>query len=380
MYKKITDFVHDLFGSEDLIPLHVPHFSGNEKKYLNDCIDSTFVSYVGEYVTRFESHLAEFTGIPYAAAVVNGTAALHTALLLVGVQPGEEVITQALTFVATVNAVKYCAAEPVFVDVDRITMGMSAQDLEDFLRVNAEVKKDGRCYNRVSGRRIAACMPMHTFGHPVHLNEIMEICERYHLPLVEDAAESLGSFYQGRHTGMFGRVAALSFNGNKTVTTGGGGAILSTDEDIIKRARHLTTTAKIPHKWEFVHDHIGYNYRMPNINAAVGCAQMEVLPAYLQNKRELAGIYRDFFKSLDMDLFMEPPGCSSNYWLQALVLKDETQKQEFLEFTNAQGVMTRPIWRLMTSLDMYRTCQATRLETSLWFEQRVVNLPSSVRL
>ena len=379
MYKEVVSFIHELYGTEDFVPLHVPTFRGNEKKYLKECIDSTFVSSVGKFVDRFEEMAAEYTGATKAVVCVNGTNALHMAMLLVGVERDDEVITQALTFIATCNAINYIGAHPVFVDVDKDTMGLSPAALEMWLKDNADVKNN-TCYNKKTGRRIKACVPMHTFGHPVHLDELIEVCSRYHLELIEDAAESLGSFYKGKHTGTFGKIGILSFNGNKTITTGGGGMLLFQDEELGKFAKHITTQAKVPHRWEFVHDHIGYNYRMPNINAALGCAQMEQLEEYLTNKRETAERYKLFFAESDeIDFFSEPKNSQSNYWLNAVLLKDKKAQQDFLQYTNDHSVMTRPIWELMNRLPMFSNCQTDGLTNTLWFADRVVNLPSSVR-
>lgn len=377
-YKNTIDFIQNLYGTTDFIPLHIPIFRGNEKQYLNECIDSTFVSSVGKFVDRFEKMVAEYTGAQKAVVCVNGTNALHMAMMLVGVERNDEVITQALTFIATCNAISYIGAHPVFVDVDRDTMGLSPAALETWLSENAEIKAN-TCYNKKTGRRIKACVPMHTFGHPVHLDELVEVCDRYKLELVEDAAESLGSFYKGKHTGTFGRVGAISFNGNKTITTGGGGMMLFQDEKLAKHAKHLTNQAKLPHRWDFMHDEIGYNYRMPNINAALGCAQMEQLDEILKDKRETALRYKAFFTEIpEIEFFDEPIDCKSNFWLNAVILPDKTKQQEFLAFTNDHGVMTRPIWQLMNKLPMFSGCQTDALENTEWFADRVVNIPSSV--
>lgn len=390
MYANITQFIHKLYGEDGFVPLSVPVFVGNEKKYLNECIDTTFVSSVGKFVDRFEEMVAEYTGAKRAVVCVNGTNALHIALLLSGVEKNDEVLTQALTFIATCNAISYAGAHPVFVDVDLETMGLSPDALRKWLQANAEVRetKSQRddsstlaCYNKHTGRRIKACVPMHTFGHPCKIDEIAIICKEYHIELVEDAAESMGSFYKGKHTGTFGKVGALSFNGNKTITTGGGGMLLFNDEELGKFAKHLTTQAKVPHRWEFVHDHIGYNYRMPNINAAVGCAQMEHLEEFVLNKRETAAKYKEFFANIaDMEFFVEPENCRSNYWLNVVILKDKAAQQEFLQYTNDHGVMTRPIWELMSRLPMFEHCQYDSLTNTEWLADRVVNIPSSVRV
>lgn len=380
MYKEVVSFIHELYGTDETVPLHVPTFRGNEKKYLNECIDTTFVSSVGKFVDRFEEMMMDCTGAKKAVVCVNGTNALHMALMLVGVERDDEVLTQALTFIATCNAISYIGAHPVFIDVDKDTMGLSPEALETWLKENAEIKNNS-CFNKCTGRRIKACLPMHTFGHPVHLDELVAVCERYHLELVEDAAESLGSFYKGKHTGTFGKVGAISFNGNKTITTGGGGMLLFQDEELGKYAKHLTTQAKVPHRWEFVHDHIGYNYRMPNINAALGCAQLEQIDAILANKRETAKSYEKFFgNNEEIKFFTEPINCQSNYWLNAVILKDKQSQQEFLQYTNDHRVMTRPIWELMSRLPIFKDCETDGLENTQWLADRVVNLPSSVRL
>lgn len=380
MYSDFIEFVRQVFHQpEGNIFLHEPCFIGNEKKYLNECIDSTFVSSVGKFVDRFEEMVAEYTGAWKAVVCVNGTNALHMAMLLAGVEAGDEVLTQPLTFIATANAIRYIGAKPVFLDVDRDTMGLSPLKMEEWLKENAEVQS-GECINKYTGRRIKACVPMHTFGHPVHLDELVELCEKYHIRLVEDAAESLGSFYKGRHTGTFGKVGVISFNGNKTITTGGGGMLLFMDEELGKYAKHLTTQAKVPHRWEFVHDHVGYNYRMPNINAALGCAQMEHLQEFVDNKRELAFQYADFFSNTGIAFFTEPENCRSNYWLNVILLQDKTHRDLFLEETNGQGIMTRPVWQLMNRLPMFRDCLCGDLSNAEWLEERVVNIPSSVRL
>lgn len=380
MYSQITDFVHQLFGTEETVPLHAPLFIGNEKKYLDECIDTTFVSSVGKFVDRFEEEIAAYTGAKKAVVCVSGTNALHMAMMLVGVQRDDEVLTQALTFIATCNAISYIGAHPVFIDVDMETLGLSPKAVQTWLEKNAELKNN-ICYNKKTGRRVKACVPMHTFGHPVKIDELVQICNEWHIELVEDAAESIGSLYKGQHTGTFGKVGAISFNGNKTITTGGGGMLLFQDEELGKLAKHLTTQAKVPHRWAFVHDHIGYNYRMPNINAALGCAQLENLDRYIENKRETAQIYTDFFKNIpDITFFTEPEDCRSNYWLNVIILKDKIAQQEFLEYTNNHGVMTRPVWELMNRLDMFKHCESDGLKNTEWLADRIVNIPSSVRL
>ena len=374
--KDTIQFIKSLYPEYvDFVPLHAPVFFGNEKKYLNDCIDTTFVSSVGQYVDRMEQLVAEYTSAAKAVVCVNGTNALYMSLLLAGVKQGDEVITQALTFIATANAISYLNAFPVFCDVDEETMGLSSVAVRKWLEKNAEVKNNG-CYNKITGRKISAIVPMHTFGHPVHLDDFVSLCEEWKLSLVEDAAESIGSFYKGKHTGLFGKVAALSFNGNKTITTGGGGMLLFTDIELAEKAKHLTTQAKIPHKWEFKHDDIGYNYRMPNINAALGCAQMENLEKILDNKRKTAMVYKDFFAGSEIKFFDEPKDCKSNFWLNAVLLPNKEEKIKFLEETNSSGIQTRPIWELMNRLVMFENCQCGSLKTSEMFADRVVNIPS----
>lgn len=379
-YSKIIDFIKQYYNNQEFVPLSVPVFSGNEKKYLEECIDTTFVSSVGKFVDRFEEEVAKYTGAKKAVVCVSGTNALHMSLMLSGVQRDDEVLTQALTFIATCNALSYIGAHPVFIDVDRSTMGLSPDALKKWLNQNSEIR-EGQCYNKKSGRRVKACVPMHTFGHPVRIEEIVEICKEFHIELVEDAAESIGSCYKGKHTGTFGKVGAVSFNGNKTITTGGGGMMLFNDEELAIHAKHITTQAKIPHRWEFRHDEIGYNYRMPNINAALGCAQLENLDKYVASKRETASAYAEFFKSIDgVEFFVEPENAFSNYWLNVVILKDKNAQLEFLQQTNDNGVMTRPIWELMNRLPMFENCENDGLENTIWFADRVVNIPSSVRL
>jgi len=377
--KIILEFIRKLYPDHDFVPLHEPYFGGNEKKYLQDCIDSTFVSSVGKYVDRFEEMIREFTGAKCAVATVNGTAALHIALLLAGVQRNDLVITQPLTFIATCNAISYCGAEPVFIDIDRRNLGLSADALEAWLAANSVLEGES-CYHIGSRQRLAACVPMHTFGHPCQIDRIVEICERYHIPVVEDSAESIGSYYKGRHTGTFGKLGVLSFNGNKTITTGGGGMIITNDDELGKLAKHITTTAKVPHPWEFVHDMTGYNYRLPNVNAALGCAQMEQLPETLANKRETARLYQEFFASLDGITYVsEPRDCVSNYWLNVILLSNLEARNVFLQQSNASKVMTRPAWTLMNKLAMFSKAISGDLEISEDIESRLVNIPSSFR-
>ncbi len=377
--QKVIDFIRKTFGDADFIPLHEPRFIGKEKDYLNDCIDSTFVSSVGKYVDRFEKEFAEYVGSRYAVAAVNGTAALHIALLMAGVERGDEVITQPLTFVATCNAISYCGAKPIFVDVDLDTLGLSPRSLESFLEQNCKLD-NGRCINKTTGKVISACVPMHTFGLPAKIDKIKEICDRWQIALVEDAAESLGSYYKNKHTGTFGKIGAFSFNGNKIITSGGGGVIVTDDEQLAKKAKHITTTAKVKHPYEYVHDMTAYNYRMPNINAALIVAQMENLDKFLQSKRELASIYHRFFADSKVEFIVEPQNAKSNYWLQVIKLESKEERDQFLELSNSQGVMTRPIWRLMNELEMYKNCHTDDLKNAKYLEQRVVNIPSSVRI
>ena len=378
-YTSVVDFIRSVYKTDSFIPLHEPRFSGNEKKYLNECIDSTFVSSVGKFVDEFENKIASYTGAKYAIATNNGTSALHISLLISGVESGDEVITQPLTFVATCNAISYCNAAPIFIDVDKDTMGMSPVALEAFLKENAIIK-DQQCVNKSTGNIIKACVPMHTFGHPCRIDEIQRICKEWHITLVEDAAESLGSFYNNQHTGTFGELGVISFNGNKIITSGGGGCILTNSEELAKKAKHITTTAKEPHKWEYTHDLVGYNYRMPNLNAALIVAQLEQLEGFLKSKRFLAKSYEDFFNDGNIQFVSEPENSKSNYWLNSIILKDKIQRNLFLDETNSQSVMTRPIWTLMNKLPMFKEAQCGDLTNSEWLEERVVNIPSSVVL
>ena len=377
MFDALVRFVRDQYGTNEFIPLHAPVFSGNEKNYVAETIESTFVSSVGAFVDRFEQDMQVYTGSARAVATVNGTAALHIALLLAGVKPGDLVITQSLTFVATCNAIAYCGAQPVFVDVDRETLGLSPSALDAWLESEAFIDADGVCRLRSDDRVLRACLPMHTFGHPVALDALMDVCTRWGLALVEDAAESLGSTYKGRHTGTFGVVGTLSFNGNKVITTGGGGMLL-TNELLGAKAKHLTTTAKQPHPYEYVHDEVGYNYRLPNLNAALGCAQLEQLDSFLAAKRKLAMNYKHELAQTDLHFFTEPAHGRSNYWLNAVVCNDLTQRDALLKATNDSGVMTRPIWKLMNHLPAYEHCLKGDLSNAQWLEARIVNLPSSV--
>jgi len=377
MYKETIQFIQNKFKSEDYIPLHIPLFKGNEKKYVNECIDSTYVSSVGPFVDKFEDLMNQITKTNKTTAVVNGTAALQVGLRLVGVKENDEVITQALTFVATANAIAYNNAYPIFLDVDLDTMGLSPLAVNDFLEEFGELREDG-CYNKSTGRKISACLPMHTFGFPVHLDELIKVCKSWRIPIVEDAAESLGSEYKGKPTGSFGEVGAFSFNGNKIVTSGGGGAITTKNTVLGERAKFLTTTAKQPHPFEYIHNELGYNFRMPNLNAALACAQLEQLELYLDNKRNLALSYKKFFSNKGIKFRTETKNTKANYWLMCVELENSKERDLFLEFTNSNNVMTRPIWKAMDSLPMYKNCQKDELLNTRFLEQRIVNIPSSV--
>lgn len=377
-YPALLAHIRSLYGAEGFIPLHAPRFDGNEKQYVLDCIDSTFVSSVGAYVDRFEAMMREITGARYAIATVNGTAALHMALILAGVADDDEVITQPLSFVATCNAIAYERAHPVFIDVDRDSLSLSPAALRDFLQEFGE-RRDGAVYNRSSGRRLAAVVPMHTFGLPGRIAELQQICQEWGLPLIEDAAESLGSWVGERHTGTFGLLGAFSFNGNKTVTCGGGGCIITDDDELGRLAKHLTTTAKLPHAWDFFHDQVAYNYRMPNLNAALACAQLEQLPAILASKRATAAAYREFCQQQGIAFVDEMAGTRANFWLNAVLVDEPQERDRVLEISNGQGIMTRPVWKLMQRLPAFSQAQCGPLEQSLWLEQRLINIPSSVR-
>ena len=372
----IVDFARSRYGQES-IPLHRPVFEGNERQYLVECIDSNFVSSVGARVTEFEEQMAAFCGAEYAVATVNGTAALHTSLLVCGVERSTEVLSQALTFVATANAISYMGATPVFIDVDRDTLGMSPAALRTWLEGNSEMRGEARV-NINTGARISACVPMHTFGLPIRVKAIAAVCDEYGIPLIEDAAESLGSFVGSKHTGTFGAAATLSFNGNKIITTGGGGMVLTNDPALAKRARHLTTTAKRAHPYEFFHDETGYNYRLPNVNAALGVAQMETLAKILEIKVEIAQGYKALCDDLNIGYLEGLKGTTPNYWLNGIELEDRESRDVILKLTNEAAVMTRPIWRLMTDLPMYADCQHDGLKNSRWLVNRVINVPSSV--
>ena len=379
--KEVVEFIREIYKTPSaFIPLHEPRFVGKEREYVLDAIDSTFVSSVGKYVDRFEEEITKYTGAKYAVACVNGTAALHMSLIVAGVQKDDLVITQPLSFIATCNAISYLGAAPVFVDVDRDTLGFSPDSLEAFLKQETVKKEDGLCYHKKSNKKIAACVPMHTFGFPARIDRIKTLCEEFGIPLIEDAAESIGSKYKDKHTGTFGLLGAFSFNGNKTITCGGGGVIITNDERLAKLAKHLTTQAKVPHKWEFDHDYIGYNYRMPNLNAAFACAQLERLDEFVDNKRELSLLYSSFFESSPFKFVTEPADAKSNYWLNAVLLKDVNERDAFLTYTNEAGVMTRPVWKLNNKLKMFKDSIASNLDNAEWIEERLVNIPSSVRV
>jgi perosamine synthetase len=377
MFEDVIAFIQDTYKTKEFIPLHEPRFIGNEKKYLNECIDSTFVSSIGKFVDEFEDQIASYTGVKYAIATSNGTSALHISLLLSGVEDGDEVITQPLTFVATCNAISYCGADSIFVDVDRDTMGLSPVALQEFLDSNTTISNN-KCLNNSTGKVIKACVPMHTFGNPCRVDKIKAICDEYHICLIEDAAESLGSLYKGKHTGTYGEMGVMSFNGNKIITAGGGGCIITDNETLAKQAKHLTTTAKVSHKWAFNHDQVGYNYRMPNLNAALLAAQLEQLDSFLNSKRKLAIQYKEFFANKGVGFVTGIEGAKSNYWLNVLMLDNLEQRDLFLEVANAAGVMTRPTWTLMSKLPMFKDCQKGNLSNAEWLEDRAVNIPSSV--
>lgn len=372
----IVEFVRDTYKTDEFIPLHAPTFNGNEKAYVMETIDSTFVSSVGKFVDDFERKVEAYTGTAKAVATVNGTAALHAALYMADVQRGDLVITQALTFVATCNALYHMGAEPIFVDVSPVSLGLCPKAVDAFLSEHAEITEAG-CIHKNTGKRIKAVVPMHTFGHPVELDELVAVCLKWNLALVEDAAESLGSFYKGKHTGTVGDVSAVSFNGNKIITTGGGGMVLCKTEELGARTKHVTTTAKVPHPYEFFHDEPGFNYRMPNLNAALGCAQMEVIEQYLKKKRQLAKCYENLFSGTDFQFVTEPDYAESNYWLNAIICPDKKSREEILAGTNSAGVMTRPIWQLMHRLPMFENAMRGDLTYSEFIEAHLINLPST---
>ncbi len=379
MSKEIISFIKEIYRGWRDVNLHAPIFVGNEIAYLTKCIETTMVSSVGQFVDQFERDLASFTGASGSVAVVNGTAALHTALILTGVKPGDEVLTQSLTFVATANAISYTGAKPVFIDVSEDRLSLCSVKLEAFLN-KCKIDSEGNCRNPQTGNIIRACVPMHTFGHAADMDAIVRICHSKNIKVIEDAAESLGTRYNGVHTGLIGDIGVLSFNGNKIITSGGGGALISTDGDILKKAKHLTTTAKKAHAWKYEHDVIGYNYRMPNINAALACAQLECINDFLKDKRTIAEQYRAYFATIpDIKFFDEPLGSKSNFWLNSIIFSSERDQQRFLEESNASGVITRPIWVPMHKLDMYSKCERTEMAVTDALSSRIVNIPSGVR-
>ena len=379
---KIQKIISKVINQDSFTPLHIPIFEGNEIKYIADCIESNFVSSVGEYVNRFEDALSKFTEAKYTILTVNGTAALHIALILVGVERDDEVLMPTMTFIATANAVSYIGATPHFVDIDRKTLGIDADKLDEYLSTISEIR-DGKCFNKNSGKRIQAIIPIHIFGHSVDMDKLSVVAKKYNIDIVEDAAESLGSYYKNVHTGNFGKVSAISFNGNKIITTGGGGCILTNDKKLAEKAKHITTTAKTPHSWEYNHDMIGYNYRMPALNAALGLAQIEKLREFLKKKRTLAELYKKAFADFEeVEFFKEPEYAKSNYWLNTIILKENNKilRDEILKITNKNGIMTRPIWKLMHHLEMFKNCPKMDLSISESLENRIINIPSSAYL
>ena len=376
MFDYLAKFIQDKYRTNSFIPLHEPRFIGKEKEFVSQTIDSTFVSSVGQYVNQFEEDIAKYTGSKKAIAIVNGTSALHLSMLMAGVKPGDYVITQALTFVATCNAIHYCQAEPILIDVDKKTLGLSPIALEAWLEENAFVDIDQVCKLKNSKRAIKACIPMHTFGHPVEIDTLATICNVWKLAMIEDAAESLGSLFKDTHTGTFGLMGTLSFNGNKIITTGGGGAILC-NEELYLKGKHLSTTAKKPNDIHFVHDEVGFNYRLPNINAALGCAQLESINLFVTQKRQLAEEYAQLLKNSNLEFFKEPKNCRSNYWLNTIICHDESQRNELLNYMNSREIMTRPVWTPMNKLPMFKNSISDSLQNTLWLEERIVNIPSS---
>ncbi len=376
-FDKLIDFIKKIYSSENNINLHSPVFIGNEKKYLKECIDSTFVSSIGKFVDKFENEIAKFTGVKRAVLCVNGTNALHISLKLTGVSSGDDVLTQSLTFIATSNAIRYCNANPVFIDVDRDTLGMSPKSLRDFLE-NCTYFNNGKLYNSISKNKISACLPMHTFGRSARISEIKEICDEYNLKLVEDAAEALGSYYLDKHLGTFGELGVISFNGNKIITSGGGGVIITDNDDLANKAKHLTTQAKLPHRWEYNHDNIGYNYRMPNINAALGLAQFENIHLYINKKRKLAKLYENFFEKHKIKYVNERKSEKTNYWLNFILASNLEERDFLLKKFNSNGIMARPAWSLVNNNLMYIKNQKLELVNSEWLYDRIINIPSSV--
>ena len=374
----VIPLIKKIYRNKKIIPLHVPIFSGNEKKYVSHAIDSTFVSTAGKNVELFEKKICKITNSKYAIATSSGTSAIHIALLVAGCEPNTHVITQSMSFVATSNAINYCNAEPIFVDIDHDTLGMSPKSLVDFLKNNCEIKKDGFCWNIKTKKKISACLPMHTYGFPLRIDEISKICKKYNISLIEDCAESLGSFYKKKHTGKFGRIGAISFNGNKIITTGGGGIIITDEKKLAIKARHLSTTSKIPHKWNFDHDNIGYNYRMPNLNASLGLAQLEQLKIFLINKKKIYSKYKKFLTKYNFQLLSPIKNAEPNYWLNILILKNRHERDKFLKISHKDKIYCRPTWKLLHTLKMFRNCQKDNLINSKNLEKKIICLPSSV--
>ena len=379
MVKKLIKFIRNLYKSEDFIPLHEPYFDEEEKNFLMKALDSTFVSSTGPLVNEFENEVAKFTGSKYAIATSNGSSALHTALILEGVDKGDEVLTQSLSFVATVNAIHYCRAFPVFLDVDKRNLGLSARSLSEFLEEFAEIRDDGFCWNISTGRKIAACLPMYTFGLGLEIKKVKKICNKFNIPLIEDAAESLGTKINNMHSGTIGDIGVLSFNGNKIITTGGGGMILTDDEKKATRARHLTTTARIEDGWNFDHDEVGFNYRLPNLNASLGLAQLKKLPSFVEEKRKIASCYQQWGKENGFEFIEETKNTESNYWLNTLISRDINERDQLLKETNEALVMTRPAWKPMHMLSFNSQFQTDSLTNTQWLFDRIVNVPSSIR-
>lgn len=372
---KLIEFIKSVYSEREYIPIHEPIFIGNEKKYINECLDKTFVSSVGKFVGLFEEKLAEFTKSKRAIACMNGTSALHLSLHICGIQPEDEVIVPSLSFIATANSIMYNYAKPIFIDIDKETLGLSPEKLKHFLSANTTLS-NGKCINKKTSKVIKACIPVHTLGHPCRIKQIINVCNEYNIQVIEDAAESIGSKLTNKHTGTFGKFGIISFNGNKTITTGGGGVILTQDEKLADLAKHLSTHAKVKHPWEYYHDMIGFNYRMPNINAALGVAQLEILPQLLKTKRKLALKYKDFCDSINLDFFIEPENCISNYWLNAILFENRIERNDFLHLSNNNGIQTRPAWNLLVDQQMYKNCQTGDLSNSRWIVERLVNLPS----
>ncbi len=377
MFNSITQFIRNLYGQDGAISLHEPTFLGQERQYLSDCIDTGYVSTVGAYVEKFEAKVAEYTGARYAISTVNGTAALHAALIVAGVKPGDEVVTQALTFIATANAISYCGAKPVFLDIARENLGLSADCLRVFFTNHCKQTAEG-LFNIKTGKKISACVPMHAFGHPADIDSVINVCTEFGVPVVEDSAEAMGSLYKGKHLGTFGLLGILSFNGNKVMTTGGGGMILTNDQALAKHAKHITTTARVP-SVEYIHDEVGYNYRMPNVNAALGCAQLENLDRVIENKIETARLYKDFFSSIGIPFITAHKDSRSNYWLNAILFANKQERDDFLAFANERKIFARPAWRQLNLLSMYSGCQTDDLTVTKEICDRLVNIPSSYR-